>query len=77
MICATCGGQNDAGRKLCAECGAQLAVPCARTPRPEGRFAWTAATRSWSLPKYGHQRQRDRGSRNEKPPVSTTSGFFT
>ncbi len=38
MICGTCGSQNDAGRKFCVECGAQLAVPCPScgTPNPGG-----------------------------------------
>ena len=38
MICGTCGSQNDAGRKFCVECGAQLAAPCPScgTPNPGG-----------------------------------------
>ena len=38
MICGTCGSENDAGRKFCVECGAQLAAPCPScgTPNPGG-----------------------------------------
>jgi class 3 adenylate cyclase/tetratricopeptide (TPR) repeat protein len=34
VICASCGADNDAGRKFCLECGVSLAVACAACGRP-------------------------------------------
>ena len=54
MICASCGADNDAGRKFCLDCGASLAIGCPAcgTPNPPaarfcgecgGRLAGAAA----------------------------------
>ena len=41
VTCSTCGAENEAGRKFCAECGARLALTCAAcgtSNRPGAKF---------------------------------------
>ena len=47
MICASCGTQNEAGRRFCDECGAGLAAACptcGEANRPSAKFCGNCGT---------------------------------
>ena len=67
VICASCGADNDAGRKFCLECGASLAAGCPAcgTPNPPAAQVLRRVRRA-----PGGCRGRCHGRRSSPPAAS-------